>query len=205
MSASPSVKSTASAATVLDLADHSVEASVTAGGVSDAFGRSLIEGRPPCGDHTQITKVRSVVRGLRAGDTLHSTDIERIWLLPLGADPGAVPFDVFGELVATLERGKGRRAQPLTEERPSNQCGAGRDEEEQAVMAVRLDLGAEGAVMAKKQVSDVRGIAKEERQRQRRAKREAKLAKRREAREQGEQPEHEREGNQPTGDGKHPR
>jgi hypothetical protein len=59
----------------------------------------------PAGDETEITKTRPVVRGLVQGDTLDSMEIERICLLPL-ADPGPIPSDVLGELVATLERGK---------------------------------------------------------------------------------------------------
>jgi hypothetical protein len=42
--------------------------------------------------------------------------------------------------------------------------------------------------MAGRQISDVRGIAKDERERERRAKKEAKLAKRREAREAKPEP-----------------
>ena len=43
--------------------------------------------------------------------------------------------------------------------------------------------------MAKQQLSDIRGVAKAERERDRRAKKEEKLAKRRQAREQRSEPE----------------
>src|SRR3954449_980136 len=80
-------------------------ASIHSGGVYDALGRPLSEGLPPCGSETEITRTRPIVRALTEQDTLETTDIERIWLLPLGADPGPIPPAVLGELVATLERG----------------------------------------------------------------------------------------------------
>ena len=45
-------------------------------------------------------------RALTANETLQFEDIERIWLLPLGADPGPVPPNMIADLLTTLERGE---------------------------------------------------------------------------------------------------